>query len=74
LSPDSLKTMMNLGNALGDQRKFEEAIPYFRRILDTAPDWNNARQSLCYSLLQLGRRDEAARVRAEWPSYRPNQP
>lgn len=71
--PDSLGIMMNLGNALSSQRKFEEAIPIFRKILDEEPSWNNARQSLCYSLLQLGRRDEAAKVRAEWPDYVPNQ-
>jgi tetratricopeptide (TPR) repeat protein len=74
LFPGKLEIMMNLGNALGSQRKFEVAIPYFRRILDVAPDWGNARQSLCYALLQLGRPEEAAKVRAEWPSYRPNSP
>jgi Tfp pilus assembly protein PilF len=71
LFSDSLDIMMNLGNALASQRKFEEAIPYFRKILDVAPDWGNARQSLCYSLLQLGRRDEAAKVRAECPHTGP---
>ena len=69
LFPGNLYIMMNLGNTLASQRKFEEAIPYFRRILDVAPDRRNARQSLCYSLLQLGRPDEAAKFRAECSSY-----
>jgi tetratricopeptide (TPR) repeat protein len=65
LFPDNLGIMLNLGNAVARQRRFDEAISYFRRILDVAPERNDARQNLCYSLLQLGRSDEADKVRAE---------
>ena len=65
LGPDDLRIKMNLGNVIAYQGRYEEAIPYFRAILNVAPDWTNARQSLCYSLLQIGRPEEAKKVREE---------
>jgi tetratricopeptide (TPR) repeat protein len=73
LFPDDVDLLQNLGNSLVSQHKYEEAIPYFRQQLDIDPSRSNARQSLCYTLLKLGRRDEVLKVRAEWPGYRPNE-
>lgn len=72
LFPGNIGIMMNLGNALACERKYEEAIPYFRSILAVHPERDNARQSLSTCLHRLGRDDEAAKVKAEWPSYRPD--
>jgi Flp pilus assembly protein TadD len=68
--PDNCCIMLHLGHSLVGQRRFEEAIVYYREILRIHPERKEARRDLCDALIQLGRRDEAERVRAEWPSYK----
>jgi tetratricopeptide (TPR) repeat protein len=68
--PNDCCIMLHLGHSLVGQRRFEEAIVYYRDILRLHPERKEARRDLCDALIQLGRRDEAESVRAEWPSYK----
>ena len=67
--PEDCCLMFHLAHSLVGQRRFEEAIVYYREILRIHPQRKEARRDLYDVLIQLGRRDEAERVRAEWPSY-----
>jgi tetratricopeptide (TPR) repeat protein len=68
--PNSCCIMLQLAHSLVGQRRFEEAITYYRQVLRLQPWRQRARQELYVLLIQLGRRDEAERARAEWPSYK----
>jgi lipoprotein NlpI len=52
--------------ALNDFRQFNDAITEFQEILKMDPDWNMARPCLYVSLYNVGRKNEAAHVLAEY--------
>jgi tetratricopeptide (TPR) repeat protein len=57
--PDSWPDLNNLGNALQDQGRIEEAIPHYRRALELQPQLDDARYNLGIALMELGRTDQA---------------
>ncbi len=62
VSKDSPGLMMTLGMALNHQRKVEESIPVFRRILDLDPANASARQGLNMALVHQDKLIEAVEV------------
>jgi Flp pilus assembly protein TadD len=50
---------LNLGAALADQGKAEEAITHYHRSLQIAPNYAEAYNNLGLALVQLGKNDEA---------------
>ena len=57
--PSDCSAHFNLGAALADMGKPDEAIPEYRRVLDLRPDDAVARNSLGAALQSLGKTDEA---------------
>src|ERR1039458_3623282 len=66
--PNNCCIMYHLAHSLVGQRRFEEAIVYYREIIRIHPERKYVRRDLYDVLIQLGRRDEAETVRADWPS------
>lgn len=60
LSPDMPVTLCNLGIALREQGKREEAIPVFHQAIKLKPDFSEAYSELSVALLFLGQLDDAA--------------
>ena len=74
LHPDWPEVYLNLGNVLRKQGgATEEAIEYFRKALDYAPNYAQARVNLGAALYEQGKVDEAIaqyrRVLDVWPNH-----
>ena len=63
-SPDDTNILYNLGMALSDLGKLDEAIRYLRHLVDLAPDHVNGRVALGVALMRVDD-DEGARVELE---------
>ena len=59
LHPDHANAHYNLGNALLQNGRVDEAIAHFQKALDLQPNYANAHNNLGNVLLQIGRVDEA---------------
>jgi tetratricopeptide (TPR) repeat protein len=57
--PDSVRGQINLGNALTDLRRLEEAVVHYERALALAPQNHHAHFTLGYALCLSGQRDRA---------------
>jgi tetratricopeptide (TPR) repeat protein len=57
ISPGSVESFKQATEAL-DRNDFAEAVPLYRQVLDTAPDFDPARRRLGMALVQLGQTDE----------------
>jgi tetratricopeptide (TPR) repeat protein len=60
LLPDDAGAHNNLGNALGQSGRLEEAVASFQRALALNPEFAEAHNNLGYVLRRLGRLDDAA--------------
>ena len=60
IKPDDADAHFNLGNALLQKGRIDEAIPHFRKTLEINPDYVDAHFNLGLALLQKGKADEAA--------------
>jgi tetratricopeptide (TPR) repeat protein len=67
--PNNCCILLQLGHFLVGQRRFEEAIVCYREALRIEPWRQETRRALYDTLIQVGRRDEAEKVRAESYSY-----
>jgi predicted O-linked N-acetylglucosamine transferase (SPINDLY family) len=59
LKPDYVQACNNLGNALKEQGKLDEAVACYRRVLETKPDDAEAYNNLASTFGEQGRLDEA---------------
>ena len=59
LKPDYAEAAYNLGNALKDQQKLEEAAACWRRAVELKPDHVEAHNNLANALRDQGKLDEA---------------
>jgi len=59
IKPDFLDAQLNLGNALADQGKHEEAISVWQTILADKPDYAQAWNNIGNALRELGRLKES---------------
>ena len=59
LKPDYAEAHNNLGNALKDQGKLDEAMACYRRALELKPDYAEAHNNLGNDLGTQGKLDEA---------------
>ena len=66
LAPRNLAIRQNYGHYLCENHSYNNAIAEFQDILKMDPDWNIARPCLYISLYNVGRKDEAAQVLAEY--------
>jgi len=57
--PDDAKALLNLGNALSDQRRFEEADAAYREVIRLEPNAAEAHYGLGRALRAQGKVDEA---------------
>jgi arylsulfatase A-like enzyme/Tfp pilus assembly protein PilF len=57
--PDILDAHQMLGQLAASQERFDDAVGYFRRSLELAPDHKNSLMGLASSYRALGRTDEA---------------
>ena len=64
VKPDYAEVHSNLGNALKDQGKLEEAIACCRKALQLKPDYAEAHCTLGVALKEQGKLDEASPVTA----------
>jgi tetratricopeptide (TPR) repeat protein len=60
IKPDFAEAHSNLGNALRDQGKLDEAVTAFRRAIKVRPDYAEAHSNLGLALRDQGKLDEAA--------------
>lgn len=74
LRPDAIGALLNLGNALMAQQKYEEAMRCYRRILDRNPREPQAHNNLGTLLKMQGRFDEAAASYHEALRHAPHYP
>ncbi|MCW0233739.1 MAG: tetratricopeptide repeat protein [Ferrovibrio sp.] len=63
LQPDSATALGNLANICGLEKRFDEAIALYRRLIDRNPQDGNSHNNLALLLLRLGRYAEA------WPHF-----
>jgi tetratricopeptide (TPR) repeat protein len=73
LRPDSSGLHVNLGVALHDQGKVEEAIAEYREALRIDPLYTSPRCNLVDCLIKLGKREEAEAVAREGIRLQPNE-
>ncbi len=59
VQPDNSKVQNNLGVALVEAERTEEALPHYIRALELKPDYTEAQSNLGVALVKLGRTDEA---------------
>ncbi len=62
----------NLGNALRDQGRLDEAVACYRRALELKPDYAQAHNNLGVALSDLGRTDEAIAAYRRATQLRPD--
>jgi serine/threonine-protein kinase len=70
--PDCAPSYVNLGRALQQQGKLEEALALFRQALRLQPNLPQARIALRGALVTQGKNDEALEVCREWTKLDPN--
>ena len=59
LNPDSAEANSNLANILRYQKRFDEAIAYYKKASDLRPDIASIQGSLANALLDVGKVEEA---------------
>jgi len=69
LAPRNLAIRQNIGHALCQEKRWNEAVLEFREILKMDADWNMARPCLYVSLFNMGRGNEAAQVLVEYRNW-----
>jgi len=65
----NLAIRQNYGHYLCENHSYNNAITEFQEILKMDSDWNIARPCLYISLYNVGRKDEAAQVLAEYRNW-----
>jgi Flp pilus assembly protein TadD len=63
--PNDANLLYNLGMALSDTGKLDDAINHLRRAVTLAPDFTNARVALGIALQRKGENEDAMRILAE---------
>lgn len=58
-NPNSWMVQTNLGNALAAQGRFDDAIPFYDRALELAPNLEDTRWNVGTALMRRGRVDDA---------------
>jgi tetratricopeptide (TPR) repeat protein len=59
VTPDNLVVQYNLGHALGQEKKYDEAIPHFLEALRIKPDFFDALINMGVTLVEQGKPGEA---------------
>ena len=72
--PDNTTSLFNRGNIELDEKRFEEAVGYYRRALAVEPKYLSALNNLGRALAELKRFDEAAEVLEKSRGLRPDSP
>jgi tetratricopeptide (TPR) repeat protein len=58
-NPNSWMVWTNLGNALAQQKRYDEAIPYYMKALELAPNLHDTHWNVGVALVRQGKVDEA---------------
>jgi Tfp pilus assembly protein PilF len=69
LAPRNLAIRQNYGHYLCEAHAYNNAIKEFQEILKMDPDWNMARPCLYMALVNVGRKNEADRVLADYRGW-----
>ena len=72
VKPDFAEMLTNLGNALTDTHRLDEAIAAYRRAIDLKPGYPEAHNNLSNALREDGRADEAIAASRAAISLRPD--
>ena len=71
-SPNDPRLLQSYRAVLCNSGKYTEAIPVFKALLDSEPDWNMARPCLYRSLIRTGQAEEARKVKEDYIKYSPD--
>jgi tetratricopeptide (TPR) repeat protein len=74
VNPDNAVAHHNLGLALSDAKRLEEAVEHFQRAIEIDPNFANAYIDLGIDLDDLGRREEATRSLVRASEIEPGNP
>jgi tetratricopeptide (TPR) repeat protein len=72
LRPDSAGAILNLGGALSEAGRLDEAVAAYRRAIELRPDYATAHYNLGLTLGKQGRPDEAAAAHRRAIELRPD--
>jgi tetratricopeptide (TPR) repeat protein len=69
LDPQALDLRQSYGALLCNSGRYEATVTEFSELLKIDPEWNMARPCLAKALTQLGRTEEAEKVKADYVRY-----
>lgn len=72
LSPQGAKANNNYGNVLFKNFKTKEAIPYYKRAIESFPQYADAHYNLATSYLKTGRHKEAIPIYITYLEFEPD--